>query len=69
MTGRLFKAAEANDLGERTYRWRPVRLTGTLAAGEHVFAISLYNSDPDSSDLRIGNIALFGVPMDTAGQE
>ncbi|MBN2476308.1 MAG: serine/threonine protein kinase [Pirellulales bacterium] len=39
-----------------------VKLTGALPPGEHVIAISLHNRSAESSDLRIAEISLEGVP-------
>lgn len=39
-----------------------VKLSGELAAGEHVLAISIHNRDGGSSDLRVAGITLKGVP-------
>lgn len=38
-----------------------IRLSGTLAAGEHILAISLHNRSGGSSDLRVAGITLKGV--------
>ena len=39
-----------------------IRLSGELAAGAHVLAISIHNRDGGSSDLRVAGITLKGVP-------
>ncbi|MDG2383715.1 MAG: hypothetical protein P8N76_18730 [Pirellulaceae bacterium] len=38
-----------------------VRIPGGLSPGEHVLAISLHNSSNESSDLRLGNLCLYGT--------
>ncbi len=61
--------AEAYDLYAVKNNWRSetvetavrhILLSGMLAAGEHVLAISLHNRPPGSSDLRIAEISLAG---------
>ena len=60
MTGNAYAFEYTN---EDMNAWRPVNLKGELKPGEHVIAISLHNCSPDSSDLRIGSITLFGSPV------
>ncbi|OHB71333.1 MAG: hypothetical protein A2V70_15070 [Planctomycetes bacterium RBG_13_63_9] len=45
-----------------------IELTGTLAPGEHVLAISLHNRGGGSSDLRIAEISLHGLPVDPTSE-
>ena len=40
-----------------------LKLPGSLAAGEHVLAISLHNRDGGSSDLRLAEVTLEGTPQ------
>ncbi len=58
MTGGMYEMS-----GSDERRWRVVWLGGRLPAGSHVLAISLHNISPESSDLRIGNMVLFGSPV------
>lgn len=54
--------AEKTISGEAEKTPEEIKLTGTLAAGEHVLAISVHNRPGASSDLRIAAITLKGVP-------
>ena len=47
--------------GSAKYRAIRHRITRLLPAGEHVLAISLHNTDPESSDLRLAGIALLAI--------
>ena len=38
-----------------------VGINSPIAAGEHVLAISVHNVNPDSTDLRLGNVQLYGI--------
>lgn len=38
-----------------------VGLHSPLDAGEHVLAISVHNANPSSTDLRLGNVQLYGI--------
>jgi len=49
--------------GDDEVRVIRLRLAGTLPAGDHVLAISLHNRDGGSSDMRIAEISLHGVPV------
>lgn len=57
----LFATETISAVGETT----PIalKIPGTLAAGEHILAISLHNRDGGSSDLRLAEITLEGVPQ------
>lgn len=63
------EGAEAYDLmavktvsGEAEKTPVELKLSGELAAGEHVLAISLHNRGGASTDLRVAGITLKGVP-------
>lgn len=45
-----------------------VAISNRLEPGEHLLAISLHNSDFDSSDLRVGKMTLLGVKSSTMDQ-
>lgn len=67
-------AEEAHDLfakdvisGSQETKVNRFELTGRLPPGEHVLAISLHNRSGGSSDLRIAEISLSGVPAASSG--
>lgn len=47
-------------------RVRSLALPVTLEPGEHVLAISVHNSGPDSSDLGLARVSLYGRPVESA---